>query len=312
MTFSLRRSAFTLIELLVVIAIIAILIAMLVPAVQKVREAAARTQCQNNIKQLALAMHSYHEAYKKFPPGGVTSATGCNLVGTEDSSSGPPWTVLILTYIEGSDQYNAYNLKGSFAPLAWSTGSNNFSKQFTRNIRYECPSDIRGRGQSLICYFACQGGGVTPDCAATDASATQRMFFYNGVFFANSAVKIREILDGTSQTILIGESKYAMTKEDRLKTASDNAYQGWDSAIRGYAGGSFSTPLNLCATRNPINAGSQAAFDTMTSTFGSYHANGANFALADGSVQFLTQDIDINIYRTLGSRNDGAPTGMSW
>src|SRR5262245_55451327 len=118
-----RRPAFTLIELLVVIAIIAILIGLLVPAVQKVREAADRAACQNNLKQLALALHNYHGDYRRFPPGGITNGTGCNLVGNENTGSRAPWTVLILPYIEEGNQHRIYDLNASFAPLARSTSS---------------------------------------------------------------------------------------------------------------------------------------------------------------------------------------------
>jgi prepilin-type N-terminal cleavage/methylation domain-containing protein/prepilin-type processing-associated H-X9-DG protein len=305
------RFGFTLIELLVVIAIIAILIGLLVPAVQKVRDAAARATCQNNLKQLALALHNYHDANRRFPPGGITSGTGCNLVGNENTSSRAPWTVLILPYIEEDNQFRIYNQNAAFAPLAWTPASAapNRQVQFSRNVKFECPSDPRNNGQSNNNYFGCQGGGVTPECTALDPGALQRMFFRNGVFFANSRTRITDIRDGSSNTLLIGETKYAMTKNDRHRSIVDDAWQGWDSAIRAYGGATFSIPMNLCATRNPINSGAAAAFDTMTSTFGSYHTSGANFAFGDGSIRFLTQDIDLALYRSLGPIADGGPLG---
>jgi prepilin-type N-terminal cleavage/methylation domain-containing protein/prepilin-type processing-associated H-X9-DG protein len=307
-----RRNAFTLIELLVVIAIIATLIGLLLPAVQKVREAANRSACQNKLKQLALACHNYYEANGTFPTGGITTATGCPLVGDETNSSRASWTVLILPYIEEQARYESYNLNGSFAPLKWSPSAN-LAKQFTRNPKFECPSDLRNfRNPSGIDYFACQGGGATPSgptnwyCYANTDST--RRFFLNGIFYPNSKITTADVSDGTSNTILIGETRYAYLREERRKVATDDAWQGWDSALRAYLNGDYSVPMNLCATNNPINSAAASNLGVMTSTFGSYHVGGANFAFADGSVTFLTNSIDLATYRSLGQRADGVVT----
>jgi prepilin-type N-terminal cleavage/methylation domain-containing protein len=304
------RGAFTLIELLVVIAIIAILIGLLLPAVQKVREAAARTKCQNNLKQLGLALHNYHDQAGVFPPGGFTVATGCLLIGNEHTSGRAPWTVLILPYIEETGRFNTYQLDQSFAGLAWSTQAVNRPVQFTRNTKFECPSDPANNGQSNNNYLACMGGGVTAECVA--GSDPSRRIFRNGIFFANSQTRITDITDGTTNTVLVGESKYFVNAAQRRKiNATDNAHQGWDSSLRGHANGGFTIPVNLCATNNPINSvlDANGSFGPQTSTYGSHHIGGANFCMADASVTFIRNDIEINLYRSLGTINDGLPLG---
>src|SRR6478735_2694308 len=136
------RKAFTLIELLVVIAIIAILIALLVPAVQKVREAAARTQCSNNLKQIALATHSYYDSYTKFPPAyqfdRLSTSDPCN---QPDVTARMSWALMILPYIEESTRYQQLNPTAEFFSLRFDRGEPNKPTQTARNPKFECPSD---------------------------------------------------------------------------------------------------------------------------------------------------------------------------
>jgi prepilin-type processing-associated H-X9-DG protein len=303
------------VELLVVIAIIAVLVALLLPAIQKVREAANRTTCQNKLRQLAIACHNFYEINGHFPAGGLTTATGCQLVGAEATAGRASWTVQLLPYIEETVKYQSYNLNAGFTTLNWTTGAPNWPQQFGRNQKYECPSDPRnGRVPSNINYHACQGGGVTADQACTAGADSTRKFFHNGIFYANSKTSVADVTDGTSTTILIGETRYTMTREDRRKLAADEAWQGWDSAIRSHpesGTGNFSGPMNLCATHLALNSGPKnvTGFGIMTTTFGSYHIGGANFAFADGSVVFLTDNIDLATYRSMGQRADGMIIG---
>ena len=315
-TFSFRRSlrGFTLVELLVVIAIIGILIGLLLPAVQSAREAARRMQCSNQLRQLGLALHNYHTAHGVFPPGGITKRprTECLLKGSESTEGGAPWTVMILPYLEGTAQYEQYDFSEPFSSMHW-TSTPNHDVQFRPNAQFQCPSDPTSGGDSCATnYFGCQGGGTTPLCVAS--SAPMRPFFHNGIFHNNSEVKIAQVRDGTSNVFLIGETKYCPMPNS---SGSGTAYASWDSALRVYPEGSYAFPQGLCATMEAINSADWSLYNpseffsgnVAASTFGSYHQGGCNFCMADGSVHFVTETIDINLYRSLGIRNDGLPLG---
>ena len=194
------RLGFTLIELLVVIAIIAILIALLVPAVQKVREAAARVQCVNNLKQMGLAMHNYHGAMKVFPPG--YSSTESYVDGSTDTSPGWGWATYILPYMDQGSLYQQFDLT---QPVQ------NYPGIQTMLAVYLCPSDITGTGPfavtdknwNPVCtaaptsYAGCCGANVK----TTDATG-------NGILYRNSAVTFNQIIDGSSNTILVEERRF--------------------------------------------------------------------------------------------------------
>ena len=307
-----RVPGFTLIELLVVIAIIGILIALLLPAVQAAREAARRLQCSNNLKQIGLALHNYHSAHKVFPPGGITKLTACLLVGNSAKDGGAPWTVFILPFLEAQNRYDQYNFKGSFADLYWTPTADNFKVQFQPNSAFQCPSDTNSA--SDVCnsnYFGCQGGGVQgPLCQATTPG---RVFFNNGVFFNNSAVKIGHVSDGTSNVFMVGETRYCPIKPGY----PDGAYASWDSSLRVYPSDPSPAPQGLGAAWEGINSAAWNTWnparrftgDVASSTFGSGHSGGANFAMADGSVHFVAETIDLTVYRGLGARDDGLPAG---
>jgi prepilin-type N-terminal cleavage/methylation domain-containing protein/prepilin-type processing-associated H-X9-DG protein len=341
------RRAFTLIELLVVIAIIAVLIGLLLPAVQKVREAAARMKCSNNLKQIALGLHNYHDANGIFPPGGQqkdangnvidhcppAAASGGNNNGRGTERAG--WSVLILPYIEQDALFRQFDLNRSFWPrhLNPSQPSDNFNWNImyrsalgvTPSI-YLCPSNHRsGQDSRHLDYVAVMGGGPLPGtpntppeflprCTGTGAATTNRAYFTNGFFYNNSKTRITDAIDGSSNTYMVGETWFMRKLGDASvgenwpswaatidPLGSVNAsYQGMTSATR-----AINSPLPTLADGS-LNFTDSQFFMT---TFASQHSGGANFALGDGSVHFVTETLDLNVHRALGSLKDGVPVG---
>jgi prepilin-type N-terminal cleavage/methylation domain-containing protein/prepilin-type processing-associated H-X9-DG protein len=304
-----RRRAFTLIELLVVIAIIGILISLLLPAVQKIREAAARMQCSNNLKQWALAAHNYHTANERFPPG-INKAN-------PDTTRRYNWFVALLPYMEQNAAYAQYNQN----PATWNTNLNDpATNTFGGPIApiavtfkaMVCPSDrgmpgvYRDTTQSppeqwaLISYKANAGTVSYPNGSETK----------DGVFWVSQpGVRITEITDGTSNTLLFGERDSFDPIYDQY-TGDLLHYWGWAyyASNAGDVLSGTSVPLNFVLPGNfpTLTAGQQSLLVVQRrGGFGSGHTGGANFALADGSVQFVHNSIAPAVYAALGTRAGG-------
>ena len=271
-----NRRAFTLIELLVVIAIIAILIGLLLPAVQKVREAAARLSCTNNLKQIGLACHSYHDANQGFPAGYV--ATGAYVDGATDTTPGWGWGAMILPYAEQGNLYTQFNLS---QPVQNSTAIQTPVKMFI------CPSDIvppgpfavTGATGNTVCmappssYAACCGGGVSTTAATG-----------NGVFYRNSHTRLTDITDGTSSTVLVEERCFANVMGTWVGAISGgycNQGQYNPNAVPGKLGQGAGDLVLIHAGTN--NSPTGRNLDDASSK----HLNGSNFLFADGSVHFI-------------------------
>lgn len=311
-----RHSAFTLIELLVVIAIIAVLIALLVPAVQKVREAAGRSQCQNNLHQIAVAVHAYHDVNKKLPPGAIAGAGE----GT--------WSVLILPYLERTDLSNQWDLtlSNTFyrvpaavrqaqvsvyycptrrAPTTLSTGDTRAPwgggpgacGDYAVSIHHTAAGTHPTTGATLDCT----NGAVGWSCGyGALPYAAQRTTIY--VAPANTVVAqwysrtgLRDILDGTSETFLIGEKHVPPTAFGDLGNGGDNSI---------YNGDNTQTIARAAGPSHPL---ARFPTDTYNHQFGSYHSGICQFAFCDGSVRPIGVATPGTTLQLLTLRNDDTP-----
>lgn len=297
------RSGFTLIELLVVIAIIAILIGLLLPAVQKVREAAARMSCQNNLKQIGLGIHNFHDANSYLPTQGrnVTSprimAGGVTGIGTTPAAGNVQdwgWLYQILPFIE---QGNIYNLPNTTAVGSSFDGDDKIKQ--TPIKTYFCPS----RRKPVVLALA---NGALNDYVGnggTDTGATTGAIIIHGtaVGVPCFTIDLNNITDGTSNTMLVGEKHLNITKYAGGAGNDNQGYwRGIDSDICGLA--VAGTTPSMAAAQDDTNDLNQG----LGSTFGSAHGGGFQVVLCDGSVRNLSYSIDFTtVLQPLCGRRDG-------
>ena len=312
------RNGFTLIELLVVIAIIAILIALLLPAVQQAREAARRTQCKNNLKQLGLAMHNYHDVYSRFPPSEVHERAFLTGGGSWEGQTSN-WTVFLMPYIDQANTYNKidFTLKYNSVthPVSGATVGNRDALGQVYPA-YLCPSNPVGANNKngnlyhIIHYFIVGWGQKEPPGGRARhqwAIGNQTNIQHRGISLYNGAARMGDITDGTTNQIAIGEVRgYAPRCIDQVTNIRDWRGMRWE----------ISTGTNM-----PINGfhryagacGAAASEGTCTNcrweNMASFHTGGTQVLLADGSTRFTSENIDTTTFRKLGSIGDGAVVG---
>ena len=312
--------AFTLVELLVVIAIIGILIALLLPAVQAAREAARRSQCSNNLKQVGLALHNYHDTHKKFPP--AFAAIG----------HGPNAWVLLLPFAEQGSVYDKLVFPYSAFWFGQAGGGPNAAVMHDFKPAYMiCPSspleshvtETAGGSFNILqgSYVLIAGADDHP---STDHNALRGYYSGGGMFLPNRGVTFAQIRDGTSNTMMIAEqSNWGVnasgTRVDIRSTSNDGHWMGnWYPSAPPTGDGSLTGTdhrcYNVTTVRHRINMLLQDAaignYATYCNTsLQSAHPGGIQVLLGDGSVRFVSETVEMQTVRDLANRDDGHPLG---
>ncbi len=307
-----RQRGFTLIELLVVIAIIAILIALLLPAVQQAREAARRSNCKNNLKQIGLALHNYHETHSIFPPGYVSTSVS-STVGSKIA-----WSAMILPFVDQANLYNQItsSMFNSNGATGWLTVADVTPKVAATTQAesvipgYVCPSDpsgalntdrpsaIQGYTWGKSNYPAVRASVYWDATLSTPAAVTAK------TSFGNSTVKVRfrDMTDGTSNIIMVGERTTQDSPAPISITRTAAIWIGIQIDENAISATASSANSSGTITTELINKASGNAFS-------SPHVGGCHFLLGDGKVRFISENINADTYTWLAGINDGHVLG---
>lgn len=305
-----RPSGFTLIELLVVIAIIAVLISLLLPAVQQAREAARRTQCKNNLKNLVLAMHNYHETHSVFP------------WGFDEHEAF--WHGMLLPQLEQTAIYSQLQWIESGSGN-WDSGSFNETACATVIPVFMCPSmplpmhidnqNIEGRVPNS--YRGCAGSNVYSDDTSTipagvpAGARSLEETGLDGMLYGVSSVRMRDVTDGTSNTVMFGESYTDTYSKDSQQMdfwqIGSPQTGGWVAG--GLGGTEYSEGLGSMGPRINSRLIPTESGVLMEMSFGSYHIGGTHLGMADGAVRFISENVNVATSRSLGSRAGGEVVG---
>ncbi|MEW4564388.1 DUF1559 domain-containing protein [Bremerella sp. JC770] len=324
-----RTKAFTLVELLVVIAIIGVLVALLLPAVQQAREAARRMSCSNNLKQLALSTHNFHDTFGALPSGYPDSVL---------SNTGNPefaWNVYLFPHLElnneyealGVTQYKLYEILDALGDKAGSTSVASYPTQFQPFVQatsslisvWNCPSSVNELFTSFSDGTFTDAGGTSysnryrrdegvatttyvGNAGRADNAGTKDGY---GIFNYNNQVRFRDVTDGTSNTFLIGEKGIAGSTKDT---------PSWLGTPKS-PGNTIPASCVVSMVNFPLNPGISDP-NTERFAFSSFHPGGALFAYVDGSVHFISETISydtdpsaLGAYQKLGDRRDGQTLG---
>jgi prepilin-type N-terminal cleavage/methylation domain-containing protein/prepilin-type processing-associated H-X9-DG protein len=318
------RRGFTLIELLVVIAIIAVLIGLLLPAVQKVREAAARASCQNNLKQIGLALHNYHDANSSFPPGGVTNGPCCS------TESGATWTIYILPFIEQENLYKQYDFTKTNEANAAPTLAFSVVRQFVPT--YNCPSDpnikqllIPASGPGSDRQYATGSyravAGVTDGLGWFDAECGRIYpLGQRGVLHSTSnprsptpfpsgytappygVERLTGIKDGTSNTLMVGEYTTRTTTSRTTFWAYTYTSYNQSEVVLPPQSRQLLNDFNQCDSFSATSVGGN---NPCKRGFASFHSGVINFCMADGSVRPISTNIDMLQFAAMATIANG-------
>ncbi|HKB04643.1 MAG TPA: DUF1559 domain-containing protein [Gemmataceae bacterium] len=280
-----RRTGFTLIELLVVTAMISILIGLLLPAVQKVREAANRIQCRNNLKQIGLAFHHHHDQFEFFPTGGFqkgwpTLSNGRPAVGEQQQAG---WGYQILPFIEAENTWRGGSATTDFDRMLVAVA--------TPNRVFFCASR---RQPSTLTYSDSRiFGGITATHALCDYAASNRE--RTGVVTREKAVRMADITDGTSTTLMVGEKRMHRAGLGQRQVDDDDGYAvGWSQDTVRHTD---RPPGPDAVDGSPLLGGDRR--------FGSSHPGRFHVLLADGSVRSVSYSINPTVFSYLGNKSDG-------
>lgn len=294
------RRAFTLIELLVVIAIIAVLVGLLLPAVQAAREAARRSQCVNNLKQIGIGLHNYDASFQVFPPGYISQYT------TDGTDTGPGWgwAAMLMPMLESSNLFSSINFG-----LAIEVTANSTSRVVIAN-HYLCPSDtVRASWEAQL-----RDSSGTPTQLICQVAPSNYVGLFgtgepgidgDGIFFRNGKIGLRDITDGTSQTIAVGERSHRLGEATWVGSVTGAILYPAPGESDGIGRPRTEAASGMILGHAGERKGPGDPNGDVNQFYSVHNGAGVNFLFADGHVAFLKATMDYRIYLALCTRAGG-------